>query len=244
MDISAKAETLGKPVMARRTLTMIIILLCSTLFVLNPSGTFAQNRPVDSGGLNKDQSSTLKNSDQLTDINDIKGIEKIRTYPGVLGYVALALVFLTAITACWILWNKHKRKIPEYTAVVSPEETALGLLEDISELMDSDIKEFFFRLSLILRGYIKDRFGLDAPEMTTEELLPSITKIELDSGLAQGVRDFVLASDPVKFAKQTVDRTTMERHFEFVRTFVLHTTPRFEDSEEVNAKLATRNPQP
>jgi hypothetical protein len=204
----------------------------------------AQNKPADAPvTLDKNQSNKLNNNSQLTDINDIKPLEPIGFNPMVLGYIALALVLLGALVLCWVLWKRRKRNIPEYTAMISPEETALGLLADISELMDSDKKAFYFRLSLILRGYIKDRFGLDAPEMTTEELLPRMKEIELDNGWVQGIRDFVLASDPVKFAKQTIDREIMERHFEFVKTFVLHTTPGFEDSEERNPKRVTHNPQ-
>jgi len=169
---------------------------------------------------------TLSNTIQMTDIHDIKTIEKTGFNPALLWYAALGAVLLALLTAAFLYWKKRKqKKIPELVASILPQEAALNLLESIADLMYSNGKQFYFRLSIILREYIRQRFGVDAPEMTTEELLAKMKEIEMDRGLARGVREFALAGDPVKFAEQPAEIETMKGHLEFVRTFVQQTTP-------------------
>ena len=86
------------------------------------------------------------------------------------------------------------------------------------------------------------RFGMDAPEMTTEELLPRITEIKLENDLDRRLRDFVHASDPIKFAARTAEMETMQQHFEFVREFVKKTTPAPADEIETAAVGSETNP--
>ena len=95
---------------------------------------------------------------------------------------------------------------------------------------------------MILREYIRNRFGMDAPEMTTEELLFKMAEIKLERDLDQGVREFVYASDPVKFAGQTAEKESMQLHFEFVKDFVGKTTPASGDEFEIIAADSETNP--
>jgi hypothetical protein len=88
------------------------------------------------------------------------------------------------------------------------------------------MKQFYFELSMFLRRYIEDRFGLRAPERTTEEFLR-----EARGRPALGTRDVELLErflghcDMVKFAKLEVVREQAESSMETVRGFVDRTTP-------------------
>jgi len=64
---------------------------------------------------------------------------------------------------------------------------------------------------------------MNATEMTTEELLPRVAELKLESDLVRGVREFVYSSDPIKFSGQPADMKNMKRHFEFVKNFVKKT---------------------
>jgi len=162
---------------------------------------------------------------QLTDINDIKPLEKFGINPALFWYAALGIIILMLIAAVLMYRKKRQKNIPEVAASISPDEDALNQLDHLQPLMNLDVKVFYFKLSMILREYIWRRFGIEAPEMTTEELLPKIAELKLEQGLAQGVREFAYASDPVKFAEQPAAVETMKRHLEFVRSFVEQTTP-------------------
>jgi hypothetical protein len=204
----------------------IIFFLCLGLLLLSLPGIAPQavaNTPTDPPANTK--SKTLNNIVQIDDIHDIKSLEKYGINPALVWYGVLGFIIIVLAAAILMYWKKQRKTILEVEASISPEETALNLLDDLHALMDSDGKKFYFRLSMILREYIWHRFGMGAPEMTTEELLPRIAELELDSRLLQGAREFLRAGDPVKFAEQPAVTETMQRHLEFVRSFVTQTTP-------------------
>jgi hypothetical protein len=94
-----------------------------------------------------------------------------------------------------------------------------------------ELKEFFFHLSRILREYIEGRFGLRAPELTTEEFLIELVRKKPaepspDGGRGiprehqQLLRDFLERADLVKFAKYTPGREEIEGSFEASKRFI------------------------
>ena len=204
----------------------IIFLLCLGLLMLSLPGTALQavpNTPADRPVNNK--SDTLDNTVQMEDIHDIKSLEKYGMNPALFWYGVLGVIIVVLLAALWVYWKKRKKTILKVEASILPEEAALNMLDELHDLMDSDGKKFYFRLSMILREYIRHRFGVGAPEMTTEELLPRIAELGLGSSLLQGAREFARAGDPVKFAEQPAETEIMQRHLEFVRSFVKQTTP-------------------
>ena len=202
-----------------------IFFLCLGLLVLSLPGTAVQavpNTPTSPPVNN--ESYTLNNTVQIDDIHDIKALEKYGINPALFWYGVLGFIIVVLTAAVLMYWKKRRKKILEVEASISPEEAALNMLDDLHALMDSDGKKFYFRLSMILREYIRHQFGVGAPEMTTEELLPRMAELELDGRLLQGAREFVRAGDPVKFAEQPAATETMQRHLEFVQSFVQQTT--------------------
>jgi Domain of unknown function (DUF4381) len=202
-----------------------IFFLCLGLLVFSLPGTAVQavpNTPTSPPVNN--ESYTSNNTVQIDDIHDIKTLEKYGINPALFWYGVLGFIIVVLTAAVLMYWKKRRKKILEVEASISPEEAALNMLDDLHALMDSDGKKFYFRLSMILREYIRHQFGVGAPEMTTEELLPRMAELELDSRLLQGAREFVRAGDPVKFAEQPAETETMQRHLEFVQSFVQQTT--------------------
>jgi hypothetical protein len=64
------------------------------------------------------------------------------------------------------------------------------------------IKEYYFRLSDIVRRYLENRFSYRAPEMTTEEFLSAIKDSKEFSNELRGLlKEFLSHCDMVKFAK-------------------------------------------
>jgi hypothetical protein len=83
------------------------------------------------------------------------------------------------------------------------------------------IKEFYERISNILRHYIEDRFDLRAPERTTEEFLFELgSSSALESQDKERLREFMTHCDLVKFAKFQPDAAQIQRTFDLVKEFI------------------------
>ncbi len=102
---------------------------------------------------------------------------------------------------------------------------ALRLLEEKQYLMKGMIREQVFELSDILKRYIERRFGINAAEYTTEEMLGWIFTSSLEPAEKKSAEWFFSATDPVKFAKMLPDNDTLHRFGHEVRQFLEHTRP-------------------
>lgn len=91
---------------------------------------------------------------------------------------------------------KIEAKVPAHVRAIS----------DIEELRQAggphseDSKAYYTKLTDILREYINDRFGFNATEMTSYEILERLEESRDKESLSQ-LRDLLSTSDMVKFAK-------------------------------------------
>ena len=160
----------------------------------------------------------------MTNIHNIKPLEELGINPDVFLYLVLGVIVLVFFGAAVVCLKRSKKKPPQLIDFISPEDAAMNLLERLSGLMNSNGRHFYYRLSLILREYIKKKYNMNATEMTTEELLPRIEALKFESDLVRGIGEFVYSSDCIKFSAKPADMKNMERHFEFVKNFVKRTT--------------------
>jgi len=73
------------------------------------------------------------------------------------------------------------------------------------------IGAFFVELSDLVRHYLEDRFGLHAPELTTEEFLDvAVGSPDLSEAHQGFLRDFLRRADQVKFARYLPDADYIE----------------------------------
>ena len=63
-----------------------------------------------------------------------------------------------------------------------------------------------------------------AQEMTTEEFLPCIGKLSVDTNLTDRLKHLCREMDPVKFGAETTTETQMQTDLDFAREFVTKTT--------------------
>ena len=65
-----------------------------------------------------------------------------------------------------------------------------------------EMKEYYSRLSDILRRYIDNRYGISSPELTTDETVRMLQKAAVTThGQMTLVKELLSLSDMVKFAK-------------------------------------------
>ena len=173
----------------------------------------------------------------MTDIHDIKPPVKPGFDPTILYYTLAGVLILAMAAAAFLFWKRRKRKTTEdVTERLFPDEAAYRLLDELRGKQDISGKEFYFRLSAIVRGYVQARFGIDAPEMTTEEFVPRIEDLGIERDLQLLLRNLCFSIDPVKFAAEPAEEKQMIEDLSFVRSFVKQTTPDKEVSEEKGFK--------
>jgi hypothetical protein len=173
----------------------------------------------------------------MTDIHDILPPVSVGIDAPWLVSVLLALAAAVILAAAWWFWKKRKkaREIETIVPELPPEMTAMRALDEISDVRRWDGKTFYFRLSAILRQYVFGRFAVGAPEMTTEEFLPCIDRLDMDKTLGQRLRALCRAMDPVKFGGETAMEKQMETDLLFAREFVRKTTKQ-DNMEEENGQ--------
>jgi hypothetical protein len=128
------------------------------------------------------------------------------------------------------LWWWYWQRRPRAAALPPPQPAHVIALEALRRLQREElirrqrIEEFYVRLSDILRRYVEWRFGLRAPEQTTEEFLAVILST---GGLIATHRDllrtFLEHCDLVKFARHQPSPDDMQEALESARVFVEQT---------------------
>jgi hypothetical protein len=131
-------------------------------------------------------------------------------------YGATAVVGGILISVLVIWWTRtvrfRRRIIREEQAAVDtrpPDEIALGKLRALrsSGLLDQvDRRPFYFSLTEIVREFLGKRFGFDALELTTSELLAALERAPGAEVARKDVEEWLLGCDLVKYASVKVSR--------------------------------------
>ena len=154
----------------------------------------------------------------MEDIRDIKGMVP---EPHEWWWLWLLLVVAIGLSVAFWLWKRRKPKTTGETPVpLSAVEIALAALQQLRQDAPP-VEEFYTRLSDIVRQYIEGRFGLRAPERTTEEFLAEATLPPQHMVLLSA---FLQESDLVKFARLRPGKDDMERAFDAAERFVRETS--------------------
>jgi hypothetical protein len=150
----------------------------------------------------------------MEDIRDIKGPVPL---PSDWWWLWVVLGVIVAGAVAFWLWRRREHPVSGETPVLlTPFEVAMDSLRRLREV-SLPVEEFYTRLSDIVRQYIEARFGLRAPERTTEEFLAEAT-LPRDSMALLG--EFLREADLVKFARYRPGNEDMDRAFDAAETFI------------------------
>ncbi len=116
----------------------------------------------------------------------------------------------------------------------------LQALRDAELWQKGEIKEYYSRLSDILRRYIDGRYSISSPELTTDETVRMLQKAAVTTpGQMSMVKELLSVSDMVKFAKYLPDSTVhvafMENAVRFVEETRLPDAAPADDSQAAAA---------
>lgn len=147
----------------------------------------------------------------------------------VLPWFLLIFWFLAGIyVLLWFLkWRRVKKEQDQIIIIETAHEVALKELTRLKEdkLWQNDkVKEYYTRLTGILRKYLENRFGIKALESTSNEIMTDLGEImrqeEKDLEL---MREILQTADMVKFAKFKPEESVNGQCLDYAIMFVLET---------------------
>lgn len=149
-------------------------------------------------------------------------------------YSILLLLLIAAIT--WITARyinnkpiirivKVEPKLPAHTVALSEIER---IKSDTSWRTSASSKAYYTALTDALRIYMTERFGFNAMEMTSEEILESLLRIK-DKESIKELREILETSDLVKFAKFNPPMNENDRNLLNAIEFINSTKPAEEE---------------
>ncbi|MRR18923.1 hypothetical protein EG827_01890 [bacterium] len=101
----------------------------------------------------------------------------------------------------------------------------------------SEVKEYYSRLSDILRRYIDNRYGISSPELTTDETVRMLQKAAVTTADQMSlVKGLLSVSDMVKFAKYVPDAGLNDKYHDDAVRFVMETKMPDVPTEEEKGK--------
>lgn len=164
-----------------------------------------------------------------TALRDIKGEvdvplpNRARTL-AIVGAIVGGLLVTLAIF--WIAQRSRRTTREEARPQIAPGAWALRELARLQadDLIDRDVPGYYVRLTDIVRQYIERRFGLSAPERTTDEFLREAQDHRaLGDDHKRSLADFLRAADMVKFARYEPPRADSEAALGAAAEFVEQT---------------------
>lgn len=143
-----------------------------------------------------------------------------------------AVAALLLIGIGWTMARRARRRRvaasdPEVLARnLPPEEAALQRLRALAGQLDvEDVRPVFFALTDIVREYLGRRYGFDALELTTSELLETLDRRAGALAARDEIASWLDECDLVKYARVPVGRDDAVRALERAITIVERTRP-------------------
>lgn len=142
------------------------------------------------------------------EIRDIKGqIRYPLTFKEVLPW-SLGAIVLAALIVLLVLYIRRRRAMAAGELAKHRDPAYIVALRELDKYRSDKYwapekqKAFYSGITDALKFYIEDRFGIDAPEMTTAELFGELRKNkDLAPELYEGTKELFECADFVKFAK-------------------------------------------
>jgi len=145
----------------------------------------------------------MTNASTLISTNELRAIKPPLDLPNPWAWVWWSLGILAlaaAIVGIWY-WRRQQRLRPAPVVVIPPHVRARQKLAEAWPLLP-DPDRFCTHVSHTLRSYLEERYGLHAPERTTDEFLLELQASRfLNPTQKESLQNFLRSCDLVKFAR-------------------------------------------
>ena len=151
-------------------------------------------------------------------------VQMKEVFPWILAVLLLALV----VFGIWY-WRKHRKAKVDADGnivrgpVIPPYDKAVGDLENLRQQklwQSGKVKEYFSSLTDIAREYIEGQFGVNAVEMTTDDILEEVKPLHFSQETYNKLKETMEVADLVKFAKYSAANLESENAMNSMTEFV------------------------
>lgn len=186
--------------------------------------------------------SVLKQGEE--DLADVRGpadvpFDRAALIPYAIALLAAVLLFLLA----WWARRLIRRSVEKRALPPPPEPAHVRALKRLDALRDRfpppplRAKAYYVEMSEAVREYLEGRYGIDAPERTTEEIAFLFRGVRVGQRFVDRVVQWLTRCDLVKFARHTPAeaqvRADLEEAYRFVRETAIALEPEHERREAV-----------
>lgn len=150
-------------------------------------------------------------------------------------WIALALIVIGGAIGAYIYFKKRpkiEKPVVEFKPDIPAHILALNKLQQLRDkkLWQNDgVKDYYTELTDILREYLEQRYVIKTHEKTTDEIFASLRYMDIANDSREKLRQVLVLSDLVKFAKEKplpVDNElSMEQAVAFVNQTQQNYTP-------------------
>lgn len=186
----------------------------------------------------------VKADDKIDDFSDIADPFEVNPDPeemeedaaGVLVWwlIAAAVLLLIAITWLFVRFRKTGRILP-MSKPVPPYKQALSRLKKLQHQnlpAKGKTKEFYTRLTDIIRVYLNAQFDIRTIEHTSAEILDEVAIDRRLEKYEEVLQPIFETADFVKFAKVNPDADLNDRNLEATRSFIIDSAPKEEPAKK------------
>ena len=175
-------------------------------------------------------------------------IQMKEVYPWLLGALLLVLLGL----GIWLLLKCRKTRVDENGnivrgPVIPPYDKAVTDLENLRQQklwQSGKVKEYFSSLTDIAREYIEGQFGVNAVEMTTDDILEEVKPLRFSQETYDKLKETMEVADLVKFAKYSSSNLESENAMNRMTEFVNESYEQYQKRKaEEEARLAEMKKQ-
>lgn len=147
----------------------------------------------------------------MTDIVDIKPLTHVNVgLPwGFISAGIAALLALAIVIAWWVRRRRSRRPLPVIPAL-PPDQKAMAALAQLQQQLThlqvhdhNAVHRYYVSISEVIRVYVEEQFGLNATDLTTEEIIARLRALgsdQLTHDAQQHLIRFLRETDHVKFA--------------------------------------------
>lgn len=173
-------------------------------------------------------------------IFNIKDIRRMPLLFSEIAPILIALAILVVLVLAFLYLLRHYRTNSPILQRVTLEpilpahvkaQNALEAIRDEKGWTKEDSKAYYTELTDALRQYIQNRFGVNATEMTTSQVMEHLVGLANDEQMNE-IRELLTTSDFVKFAKFHPLQNEKMQHFDIVSAYVDATKVQEDETEE------------
>jgi len=152
----------------------------------------------------------------------------------------IAIVIIIAGVVYLIIYlKKHKKtkdvveekKKPTIPAIITAR-AKLAEMKDNEVWNTPQTKDYYTDLTDIAREYLEGQFEIDAIEMTTDEIMEAINRLDLNNLTKSKLQDTLTTADLVKFAKANPSAEQNKQSFSDINNFVEDSYIYFQEEEK------------